>query len=161
MDLRRGYRPKRTSSRRLLLEGVLRERGARPCAYSAAVNGVTVSDVLAPGATTYEKTLYYQTYDVTSRLRTGENELSFTVADGWYKGKLGADQNEYVYGTQLKLFAQLELFYASGEKETIATDGSFLWSNDGPVRFSDLKDGEIYDARKSPVFARQDHAAPL
>ena len=125
--------------------------------YSAAVNGVTVSDVLAPGATTYEKTLYYQTYDVTSRLRTGENELSFTVADGWYKGKLGADQNEYVYGTQLKLFAQLELFYASGEKETIATDGSFLWSNDGPVRFSDLKDGEIYDARKSPVFARHAH----
>ena len=30
----------------------------------------------------------------------------------------------------------------------IGTDSSFLWSNEGPIRFADHKDGEIVDARR-------------
>lgn len=117
--------------------------------YAAKVNGEIVSTVLSPGTTQYDKRLYYQTYDVTKQLRAGaDNDLLFCVADGWYKGKLGADQCEYVFGTQTKLLAQLELTYSSGRRETIGTDDTFFWSNEGPVRFSDLKDGEIYDANK-------------
>ena len=124
--------------------------------YTARVNGTVVSSVLAPGTTQYDKHLYYQTYDVTELLRPGtENELLFCVGDGWYKGKLGADQCEYVFGTRTELLAQLELIYASGEREIIGTDRSFSWSNEGPVRFSDLKDGEIYDAAKKPRFLQQ------
>ena len=124
--------------------------------YTARVNGTVVSSVLAPGTTQYDKHLYYQTYDVTELLRPGtENELLFCVGDGWYKGKLGADQCEYVFGTRTELLAQLELTYASGEREIIGTDRSFSWSNEGPVRFSDLKDGEIYDAAKKPRFLQQ------
>ena len=124
--------------------------------YTAHINGICVSSVLAPGTTQYDKTLHYQTYDVTAVLKENtENELLFAVADGWYKGKLGADQNEYLFGKQTKLFAQLEIEYVSGEKTIIATDENFLWSNDGPIRFADLKDGEIYDARKELVFCEQ------
>lgn len=122
--------------------------------YTASVNGNRVSSVLAPGTSEYEKTLYYQTYDITPYLRQGETcEIIFSVADGWYKGKLGADQYEYLYGTQTKLLAQIEIEYLSGRREIIGTDSSFQWSNDGPVRFADLKDGEIYDAGRKPSFA--------
>lgn len=121
--------------------------------YVAKVNGQTVSSFLAPGTTEYEKRLYYQTYDVTDCLKeNSENDLQITVADGWYKGKLGADQNEFVFGNKLKLLAQLEVEYKSGKKQIISTDESFLWTNDGNVRFADLKDGEIYDATKEPTF---------
>ncbi len=123
--------------------------------YTAYVNRVRVSSVLAPGTTEYGKRLYYQTYDITEYLKAGEPcELIFSVADGWYKGKLGADQCEYLFGSQTMLFAQMEIEYTSGHREIIATDSDFLWSNDGPVRFADLKDGEVYDARMMPSFSR-------
>ena len=60
--------------------------------YTARINGIRVSSILAPGSTEYEKTLYYQTYDVTPYCGQEECELLFTVADGWYKGKLGAPE---------------------------------------------------------------------
>ena len=121
--------------------------------YTAKINGVSVGNVLAPGTTEYGKRLYYQTYDVTEHLQENQdNELLLCVGDGWYKGKLGADQEEYLFGTQTKVFGQLELTYKGGKMVTIATDETFLWSNDGPIRFTDLKDGEIYDATKRLTF---------
>ncbi|MBP3876511.1 MAG: family 78 glycoside hydrolase catalytic domain [Lachnospiraceae bacterium] len=124
--------------------------------YTASVNGVRVSSVLAPGSTEYGKRLYYQTYDITDLLVPGETcRLDFSVADGWYKGKLGADQIDCLFGTQTKLLAQAEIEYVSGLCETIGTDSSFSWSNDGPVRFADLKDGEIVDARMTPSLSEQ------
>lgn len=122
--------------------------------YTASVNGVRVSSVLAPGTTEYGKRLYYQTYDITEHLKADtENELIFAVADGWYKGKLGADQVEYLFGTQTKLLAQAEIEFMSGRREIIGTDETFSWCNDGPVRFADLKDGEVVDARMVPSFS--------
>ena len=48
--------------------------------YSARVNDVCVSSVLAPGTTQYNKTLYYQTYDVTAQMSLAqENRLMLTV----------------------------------------------------------------------------------
>lgn len=120
--------------------------------YSAVLNGVRLPGVLAPGSTEYEKRLHYQTYDVTGLLAE-ENTLDVTVGDGWFKGKLGSTNEQYFFGTQLKLLAQLEISYADGTGEWICTDGSWLWCNDGPIRYADLKDGEIYDARMTPSYA--------
>lgn len=119
--------------------------------YGAWINGVRVPGVLAPGCTEYEKRLHYQVYDVTNAIRP-KNTLDFAVGDGWYKGKLGSTNEQYYFGTQTALFAQLELEYTDGTRDVIATDESFLWSNDGPIRYSDLKDGEHYDARCTPSF---------
>ncbi|MCR5546813.1 MAG: glycoside hydrolase family 78 protein [Lachnospiraceae bacterium] len=121
--------------------------------YTAYINGIRVSSVLAPGSTFYDKRMYYQTYNVTDEIKNKKQcEIEFVVGDGWLKGKLGADQKEYLYGSQTKLFAQLEILYESGKRDIIATDASFKWCNDGPIIFSDLKDGEIYDARKKPSY---------
>ena len=121
--------------------------------YSAMINGARLPGVLAPGCTEYDKRLYYQVYDLTGLLKE-ENELNFTVADGWFKGKLGSTNEEYVFGTQLKLLAQLVIDYADGSRETVGTDESWRWSNDGPVLYADLMDGEVYDARKTPSYSQ-------
>ena len=117
--------------------------------YSARLNGKRVTTPLAPGSTQADKRLYYQTFDVTKALKEGrENELILTLGDGWYKGKVGADQTEYFFGTGTALTARLELQYEDGTAEAVVTDESFLWTDDGPIRFADLKDGEIWDERK-------------
>ena len=119
--------------------------------YSARVNGTRVSMPLAPGITDYRKRVQYQTYDVTSLLKEN-NTLTVGLADGWYRGSCGAWGIRNQYGTKTKLLAQLEVNYENGGKETIVSDESWQWSNDGPIRFADNKDGEIFDARLSPSF---------
>ena len=122
--------------------------------YEAKLNGRRVGDfVRAPGITNYRKRVQYQTYDVTDLLQNGENALTVQLADGWYRGSCGAWGLKNQYGTETKLLAQLELTLADGSVQTIATDESWEWSNDGPVRFADNKDGEIIDARKKPSYS--------
>lgn len=123
--------------------------------YEAKLNGGRIgSFCLAPGCTDYRKRLQYQTYDVTAMLGK-ENCLEIQTADGWYRGSVGCFGLTNVYGRQTKLLCQLELFYPDGSKEMIASDDSFAWSNDGPIRFADLKDGEIYDASRMPSYSGQ------
>jgi len=117
--------------------------------YEGRLNG---EFVLAPGHTDYRKRVQYQTYDVTNLLRDGENELSFQLADGWYRGSCGAWGLKNQYGTQTKLLAQLELTLADGSVRTIATDGNWAWSNDGPIRFADNQDGEVIENWRIPSY---------
>lgn len=122
--------------------------------YTAYVNGTRLPGVLAPGTTEYGKKLHYQTYDVTDLL--GEkNRLAFTLTDGWYMGKLGYGNPHNQYGNQRKLLAQLVIDYEDGRTLTVITDENFDWSNDGPVRYADLKDGEIYDSRLVPTYSEK------
>lgn len=121
--------------------------------YEAKLNGEKVgSFCLAPGHTDYRKRVQYQTYDVTGLLKPGENELTVQLADGWYRGSCGAWGLTNQYGTETKLLCQLEYEYESGLRETVATDGSWQWSNDGPIRFADNKDGEIVEAFRTPFY---------
>lgn len=122
--------------------------------YEASINGRRVGDfVRAPGITDYRKRVQYQTYDVTGLLQDGENALTVQLADGWYRGSCGAWGLKNQYGTETKLLAQLELTRADGSVQTIVTDESWEWSNDGPIRFADNKDGEIVDAQKEPTYS--------
>lgn len=122
--------------------------------YEARLDGVKVGDFcLAPGITDYRKRIQYQTYDVTDMLHTGENILSVTLADGWYRGSTGAWGIRNQYGTVTKLLAQLEIEYENGMVETVSTDGTWSWSCDGPIRFADNKDGEIVEAFRTPLYS--------
>ena len=121
--------------------------------YEAKIHGEKVgSFVMAPGYTDYRKRVQYQTYDVTALLRSGENELTVQLADGWYRGSCGAWGLKNQYGTETKLLAQLEITYPGGSRQTVGTDESWQWSNDGPIRFADNKDGEIVEAFRTPMY---------
>lgn len=115
--------------------------------YEARLNGVRVGNfVLAPGITDYRKRVQYQTYDVTTLLKEGENTLTVHLADGWYRGSCGAWGLRNQYGTQTKLLAQLEVLHTDGSRQTVAADASWDWSDDGPIRFADNQDGEVVNA---------------
>ena len=122
--------------------------------YEALVNGKRVGNfVLAPGHTDYTKRIQLQTYDVTELLENGENVITVELADGWYRGSCGAWGLRNQYGTQTKLYAQLEITDKSGNKAVIGTDQTWAWSNDGEIRFADNKDGEIIEAWRTPSYS--------
>ncbi len=120
--------------------------------YETYINNQRVGDfVLAPGSTDYRKRLQYQTYDVTELLQEN-NELQLILGDGWYRGSIGCFGKTNVFGRETKILAQLEIYYEDGKKATIGTDRTFLWSNEGEIRFNDFKDGEIIDKRMHPSY---------
>ena len=134
--------------------------------YELNLNGTRVGDfVLAPGHTDYRKRVQYQTYDVTDLLKSGTNTLSAELADGWYRGSCGAWGLKNQYGIQTKLIVQLEIEKMDGTRQTVVTDGSWNWSNDGARRMADNQDGEIVDARLTPTYQGKArvtrHKAPL
>ena len=121
--------------------------------YEAKINGVKAGNFcLAPGHTDYTKRIQLQSYDVTELIKAGENEITVELADGWYRGSCGAWGRKNQYGTQTKLYAQLELYGKDGKITTVNSDESWAWSNDGAIRFADNKDGEVVDARLSPSY---------
>lgn len=122
--------------------------------YEARLNGQRAGDfVLAPGHTDYGRRVQYQTYDVTALLKNGENILTVQLADGWFRGSVGAWGRRNQYGTETKLLAQLEITCSDGSVRTVCSDESWEWSNDGPIRFADNKDGELVDARREPGYS--------
>jgi alpha-L-rhamnosidase len=116
------------------------------------VNGAVVSeDVLAPGWSEYATRLSYDTYDVTSLLRQGENELAALLGDGWYRGSLlwNETRRRCHYGESLALLAQLEVVTSTG-RVTVAT-GTEGWTvTDSEVRSADLYDGTAVDLTTTP-----------
>ncbi|MCX6030702.1 MAG: glycoside hydrolase family 78 protein [Chloroflexi bacterium] len=116
--------------------------------YEAQINAAVVGDhVLAPGWTSYDHRLRYQTFDVTALLKEGRNAIGVILGDGWYRGRLGGrGGRRNIYGDRLALLAQLEIVYADGTAERVVTDESWRAAT-GPILASDIYDGETYDAR--------------
>ena len=121
--------------------------------YDVTINGRRIEDfILAPGSTDYRKRIQVQTYDVTDYIKDS-NTVELRLADGWFRGSLAAYGVTNVFGTQTSVLAQLELTHADGSVDTIITDESWAWSNDGPIRFADLQDGEVYNATMKPSYS--------
>ncbi len=116
-------------------------------AYEAFLNGQRVGDaLLAPESTDFRKTALYQAYDVTALVRPGANAIGAHVGDGWYASVV-APGGRYAFGpAPRRLLTQLELTYADGSREIIAT-GPGWRSAPSPVVTSEIYDGEVYDAR--------------
>lgn len=117
--------------------------------YEAQLNGQRVgSFVLAPGWTSYEKRLQYQRYDVTELLRE-KNQLEVALGKGWYRGPV-PDWNKEDMARKAALpaglLAQLQLTYEDGREEIIPTDETW-GTREGKLRFSEIYDGETFDAR--------------
>ncbi len=109
--------------------------------YFAEVNGVRVGDgYLAPGWTSYNKTLQVQEYDITPLVQEGENVLSLTVGEGWYRGPLTWEKKCDTYGKQTGVCADL----AADGKNILSTDESWA-ARESFIRASGIYDGEVQD----------------
>jgi len=114
--------------------------------YEMHINGRRVGDhVLAPDWTDYRKRIRYQTFDVTSLLKIGDNALGALLADGWFSGHIGNGGYQF-FGKQPALLAQLEVTYADGHTEKVVTDETWK-THASPILASDFMLGESYDAR--------------
>jgi alpha-L-rhamnosidase len=135
--------------------------------YEIRINGQGVFDretrsdgqsaferLLAPEWTNYHKRIQYQAYDVTVLMREGQNSIAAILGEGWYAGRIGISHIvpdgalRNFYGRKLALLAQLDIAFADGTTQTIATDETWKAMNDGPIVKACILDGEVYDARK-------------
>ena len=117
--------------------------------YQLHLNGQRVGqDEMTPGWTSYHKHLCYQVYDVTEQLRESGTEccIGALVGAGYYKGEMGFLHLRNYYGTRTGFLCQLKIVYEDGITEEICTDESWQ-GKDSPILFSEIYDGEIYDAR--------------
>lgn len=103
-----------------------------------------------PPRSDYNKTCYYTVIPNVDRfLQSGNNYITITVADGWRR-----NWGDYLriynntpsfFGTPC-LWAAMRITYANGTEKWIYTDEEWKWGR-GPIAFSHLFDGEVYDAR--------------
>jgi hypothetical protein len=123
--------------------------------HAAMINGVAVTDaVLEPGYATYNKTLRYSSYNISTLLIPGNNAIGVELGKGVYDAVPGIG-GRYMKFTnpaqQLKLIAQLEYTCLDGNKVTIPTDKTWVTTTSGPLLESSWYGGEEYDARNAYV----------
>ncbi len=118
--------------------------------YEIFLNGDRIGDdYYNPDLTQYNKTHMYQTYDVTSMVKNGENAMGAMLAEGWWSGMLSFGDIWNHFGDRQSLLAKLVIDYTDGSQEIITTDpANWKYYNNGPIVYSSLNMGEVYDANK-------------
>lgn len=121
--------------------------------YEFSANGARINrGLLTPGWTNTDKTVLYDTYDITSALREGPNALGLTLAGGFYNIQPDPQNRYHKLLTPyrpLAAYGQIRLEYDDGIVETINTDASWR-ASPGPTTYSNLYGGEDHDARLEP-----------
>ncbi|MCM1143482.1 MAG: glycoside hydrolase family 78 protein [Blautia sp.] len=120
--------------------------------YEVEVNGAKVGEeYLLPGYHSYDLLLEYQTFDLTDYLRKGDNCVSISLGEGWYKGRFGFDDVYLdLYGERKKCIAELYLEYESGRIERIDTDGNWQ-AKAGNILGNGIYDGECQNDLLAPM----------
>lgn len=114
--------------------------------YEFDINGQKVgNDYFAPGFTSYQTTLQYQTYEVSSYLKE-ENEFIVNVAGGWAVGSFVFSRVNRVTADRQALLCELHVTYEDGTTQIFGTDTSWQVSREGQYKMVDLYDGETFDA---------------
>lgn len=121
------------------------------------INGEKIGkDYFASGWTDYNKRVYYNVYDVSEQLKTGDNVFGAILSSGWYAGYLGyallvgSPQVNQFYGKFPLLKAQVDIQYEDGSNDVFYTDQTWK-TGVGAVQESDFLEGETHDASKEPI----------
>ncbi len=137
--------------------------------FQASLNGEQLDDTFFnPGESDYSKTVYYVTYDITHRLKSGTNAIGILIGNGQYvnfrinptmmldetteapEHRYQKNDSKYVrqglYGEK-KVLAQIEVTYEDGRVEIAAATDHAWQLTDSPITFNNWYGGEDYDAR--------------
>ncbi len=116
--------------------------------YEASLNGKKIGNAfLSPGWTYFDKTVLYNTYDVTAQVRKGVNTIGVIVGNGFYN----INRERYfkivtAFGMP-KMICNLKIVYEDGSTEYIVSDPSWKMAL-SPITFSSIYGGEDCDARR-------------
>ena len=118
--------------------------------YELYINGEKIGQqVLSPSPTDYSKTILYNTFDVTSNLKQGKNTIGTVLGNGRFftMRQHYKPQKWHNFGFP-QMLCQLEIEFADGRTQIVATDDTWKATADGPIRTNNEYDGEEYDATK-------------
>jgi alpha-L-rhamnosidase len=138
--------------RAFALDGKVRRARVYICGlgyYELHINGAKIGDhILDPAFTRYDKRALYVAYDVTQALRQGSNAVAVILGNGWYNVQTRAVWNfdQAPWRAAPKLLLELDILFADGREEIIASDGRWK-AGMGPITFDSIYGGENYDAR--------------
>ncbi len=115
--------------------------------YELYLNGSKVGDkILNPVKTNYRNKVYYDVYDVTNMLQSGQNAVGIELGNGWFNPlKKWWSWRMQWFGPK-RAILQMLIEYKDGSTEQVITDESWK-AADGAILSSCVYDGEYYDAR--------------
>ena len=116
--------------------------------YEFSLNGEKVGDSeFAPLWSDYDKSVYYNTYDVTSQVKKGGNAIGVLLGNGFYNVQGGRYRKLQISFGAPTLRFRMVVNYEDGTSETIVSGKD--WKYDfSPVLFNCIYGGEDYDARR-------------
>ncbi|MEN1990530.1 alpha-L-rhamnosidase [Paenibacillus hubeiensis] len=114
--------------------------------YELLLNGEKVGqDYFAPGFTSYDHQIQYQTYDISAQLQASNTVTAF-VAGGWAVGSFNYIRKNKISADRQALLCEIHIIYTDGTSDIIATDRTWDVSLEGNYRMAEWYDGEMYDA---------------
>jgi alpha-L-rhamnosidase len=115
--------------------------------YEASINGIKIgAGFLTPGWTNYDKSVFYNCYDVANLLQQGKNTIGVIVGNGFYYINRERYRKLVVAYGEPTLLAQMRVIYTDGTIETFVTDENWKCTP-SPITYSSIYGGEDYDAR--------------
>lgn len=132
-------------------EKAIREAVAYVCGlghYEFTLNGSKVGDSeFAPLISDYDKTVYYNCYDVTDYLKQGQNAIGVLLGNGFYNVQGGRYYKLLVSFGPPTLFFKMIITYQDGSVQEINSNEEWKQS-ESPVTFNCIYGGEDYDATR-------------
>lgn len=110
------------------------------------LNGERITeDLFIAPVSNYSKTLWYNSYDVTDKLKEGDNIFAAVCGNGWYNEALSTawDFDKADWRDTPKLIAVLEI----DGQVALSTDGTWKCKCDPAVLCNQLRAGEFFDSR--------------
>ena len=106
----------------------------------------------------YNKTIYYQEFDISKLLKKGENVWGVMLGNSFWRVEKPTDTMRYVKtdampdfseGRPYLIWLEAHVKTSDGGERVIPSDGSWKW-HDGPLTSSNIYGGEDFDARLNP-----------
>jgi alpha-L-rhamnosidase len=118
--------------------------------YEMRINGAKIGDSeFAPLWSDYDKTAYYNVYDVTKYINSGSNAVGVLLGNGFFNVQRLRRYSKLMtsFGAP-SLLLRLEINYSDGSQQVVksASDGNWLYDF-SPITFNSIYGGESYDAR--------------
>ena len=116
--------------------------------YELSINGNKIGkSEFAPLLSDYDKTVYFNTFDVTENLVSGENALGVLLGNGFYNVQGGRYRKLLISFGPPTLFLKLSIRYTDGSAKEIVSDKNWKFSY-SPITFNCMYGGEDYDATR-------------
>lgn len=114
--------------------------------YELTLNGKKIGNSeFAPLWTDYDKTVYYNIYDLTAAIKKGSNAIGVLLGNGMYNVIGERYSKFFVSFGPPTLFFKMIIEYKDGSEEVVSSDGSWKYS-ESPITYNSIFGGEDYDA---------------